>query len=134
MLRTRLTRSQRAISDLTAPWSELTQGDLSLDISGPDTGDAEALARALDRLRLSLRTTASSRDYLSQVIASISDAVVLTRMDGTITRVNPAAERLLGRDRRRPPGPVAGRPRGREPARRVHARGHQGADPGNRRW
>jgi diguanylate cyclase (GGDEF)-like protein/PAS domain S-box-containing protein len=43
-----------------------------------------------------LRNTANSRDYLSQVISSISDAVLLTRMDGTIARVNPAAERLLG--------------------------------------
>ncbi len=96
VLRTRLTRSQRAISDLTGAVERLTQGDLSLDISGADMGDAAALAEALDRLRLSLRTTASSRDYLSQVIASISDAVVLTRIDGTITRANPAAERLLG--------------------------------------
>ncbi|MBL8201308.1 MAG: EAL domain-containing protein [Chromatiales bacterium] len=96
VLRTRLARSQRAINDLARAVERLTQGDLGVAISGAGTGDAEPLADALDRLRLSLRTTASSRDYLSQVIASISDAVLLTRADGTITRANPAAERLLG--------------------------------------
>jgi len=95
-LRTRLARSQRAIGELTGAVERLTQGDLGVSIGSDGAGDADALAEALNRLRLSLRSTASSRDYLSQVIASISDAVVLTRMDGTISRVNPAAERLLG--------------------------------------
>lgn len=94
-LRARLLRSRRAIEQLTGAVERLTQGDLGVVIAGagPETG---ALAESLDRLRLSLRTTASSRDYLNQVIASINDAVLLTRPDGTITRVNPAAERLLG--------------------------------------
>jgi len=94
-LRARLLRSRRAIDELTGAVERLTQGDLGAAIAGadPETG---ALAESLDRLRQSLRTTASSRDYLNQVIASINDAVLLTRLDGTITRVNPAAERLLG--------------------------------------
>ncbi|MEQ1803258.1 MAG: EAL domain-containing protein [Gammaproteobacteria bacterium] len=96
VLRARLIRNQRAIQDLTGAVERLTQGDLTQEIGSDGTADAASLAEAMDRLRRSLRTTASSRDYLSQVIASISDAVVLIRMDGTITRVNPAAERLLG--------------------------------------
>lgn len=96
VLRTRLGRSQRSISELSQAVERLTQGDLSVPVHGPGTGEVAMLAEALDRLRLSLRTTASSREYLSQVIASMSDAVVLTRADGTITRVNPAAERMLG--------------------------------------
>ena len=95
--RSRLGRCQRTIDELTRAVDRLTHGDLGVSVDTADTGsDAGMLAEAIDQLRLSLRTTASSRDYLSQVIASISDAVVLTRMDGTITRVNPAAERLLG--------------------------------------
>ncbi|MDP2324532.1 MAG: diguanylate cyclase, partial [Gammaproteobacteria bacterium] len=96
ILWTRLASAQRTVRKLTGSVEHLIRGDLSADVSSADTADIGALANALDRLRLSLKTTASSRDYLSQVIASISDAVVLTRMDGTISRVNPAAERMLG--------------------------------------
>jgi len=96
VLRTRLARGQRAVGELTAAVERLTQGNFSADISTSDSTDVGALAEALEGLRLSLRTAASSRDYLSQVLASMSDAVVLTRMDGTIAQVNPAGERLLG--------------------------------------
>ena len=96
VLRTRLARGQREVQGLTAAVERLTRGELGIDIGSADTADIGGLAQALDRLRLSLRNTANSRDYLSQVISSISDAVVLTRMDGTIARVNPAAERMLG--------------------------------------
>jgi len=95
-LRTRLARRRRAATALADSVEKLIQGDLSSEITSSDPSEFGALAQALDRLRLSLRTTASSRDYLSQVIASMSDAVVLTRMDGAISRVNPAAEKLLG--------------------------------------
>jgi len=96
VLRTRLAAGQRAVRELTTAVERLTRGELGIDIDSTGPADIGGLGHALDRLRLSLRTTASSRDYLSQVISSISDAVVLTRMDGTISRVNPAAERLLG--------------------------------------
>jgi diguanylate cyclase (GGDEF)-like protein/PAS domain S-box-containing protein len=95
-LRTRLARRQRAARELTDAVEKLIEGDLSAGITTTDTAEVGLLARALDRLRLSLRTHASSSNYLSQVIAGMSDAVVLTRMDGAIARVNPAAERLLG--------------------------------------
>ena len=75
----------------------MNQGSLSAEITSADEAEVGALAQSVDRLRILLESAASSRDYLNQVIDSISDAVVLTRMDGTITRVNPAAERLLGR-------------------------------------
>jgi diguanylate cyclase (GGDEF)-like protein/PAS domain S-box-containing protein len=97
MLRTRLGRGQQSVSELAAAVEKLNQGSLGVEISSTDGAEVGALAQSLDRLRLHLGSAASSRDYLNQVIDSISDAVVLTRMDGTITRVNPAAERLLGR-------------------------------------
>lgn len=95
-LRTRLVVRQQAVRDLTAAVERLTRSELGIPVSSSDTAEIGGLADALDRLRVSLRSAASSRDYLSQVISSISDAVILTRMDGTISRVNPAAERLLG--------------------------------------
>jgi diguanylate cyclase (GGDEF)-like protein/PAS domain S-box-containing protein len=96
VLRTRLASNRREVRQLTTAVERLGRGDFGADISTTDTAGIGVLAHALDQLRLSLRTTATSRDYLSQVIASISDAVILTRMDGTISRVNPAAERLFG--------------------------------------
>ncbi len=51
---------------------------------------------ALADLRGRLDNTARARDYLGQVLNSMSDAIVLTRSDGIITRTNPAAERLFG--------------------------------------
>jgi len=96
VLRTRLARRQQAAGELTAAVEKLIQRNLTADISSSDPAEIGVLAQALERLRLSLRTTAGSRDYLSQVIASMSDAVVVTRLDGAIARVNPAAERLLG--------------------------------------
>ena len=95
-LRTRLARRDEALRRLAAAVDRLGRGELDAGIDVEEAGEADALAESIDRLRLSLRTTASSRDYLNQIIASISDAIVLTRPDGTITRVNPAAERLLG--------------------------------------
>jgi diguanylate cyclase (GGDEF)-like protein/PAS domain S-box-containing protein len=96
-LRTRIARGRRDVRQLTAAVERLARGELGVDISSADTAEIGGLAQALDRLRRDLRNTANSRDYLSQVISSISDAVLLTRIDGTIARVNPAAERLLGR-------------------------------------
>ncbi|MEO8443707.1 MAG: PAS domain S-box protein, partial [Gammaproteobacteria bacterium] len=95
-LRSRLARRERAARELTDAVENLTQGNLSVAIGSSDPAEVGALARSLERLRQSLRTSANSRDYLSQVIASISDAVILTRLDGTISRVNTAAERLFG--------------------------------------
>ena len=96
LLRAQLGRGRRAVQELSSAVERLSQGDFDTDIRSDDTGEVGGLARGLDRLRQSLRTAASSRDDLNQVIASMSDAILLTRVDGTITRVNPAAERLLG--------------------------------------
>jgi signal transduction histidine kinase len=74
VLRTRLARGRREVRELTVAVERLTRGELGIDISSADTADIGVLAHSLDRLRLSLRTTAMSRDYLSQVISSISDA------------------------------------------------------------
>ena len=94
-LRGALARRRRALLELTTAIEALEQGKPVVDLT-TTTGDATDLAHALGRLRLLLQSTASARDYLGEVLASISDAVVLTRIDGTISQANPAAERLLG--------------------------------------
>lgn len=95
-LRARLARNRRTILDLTTAIDAAAQGRLALEIATAAAGEFDGLANALNRLRLTLRSAISSRDYLGEVISSISDAVLLTRLDGTISQLNPAAERLLG--------------------------------------
>jgi len=95
-LQARLARRQGAARGLTDAVEKLIQGDLNGEIKSTDPTEVGVLAQALERLRLGLRTAAGSRDYLSQVISSMSDAVIVTRTDGAIARVNPAAEKLLG--------------------------------------
>ena len=96
LLRTRSARRRRATRELTDAVEKLIQGNLSGTITSTDTSEFGTLTEALERLRLGMRQAVGSRDYLSQVLASMTDAVVVTRTDGTIVRVNPAAERLFG--------------------------------------
>lgn len=95
-LRRRETRSQRAMGELRSAVDRLAQGDLGTPIPAEGPGDLSALAGALETLRRGLRTTAGSREYLTRVIETLSDALLLTRADGTISAANPAAEQLLG--------------------------------------
>jgi two-component system phosphate regulon sensor histidine kinase PhoR len=59
------------------------------------------LAEALDRLaravRASLARVGAERDRLDAVLANLADGVVLVDGQGRVARLNPAAERLLGR-------------------------------------
>jgi diguanylate cyclase (GGDEF)-like protein/PAS domain S-box-containing protein len=75
----RLARSELAEAPAATPGSEL-----------------KPVAQALVRVRGTLQATMGARDYLHQVVTSMGDALLLTRPDGTIHWVNPAAERLLG--------------------------------------
>jgi PAS domain S-box-containing protein len=46
------------------------------------------------RLQAQIREVSTQKNYLSQTLNSIGDAVVATDIDGNITRMNPAAERI----------------------------------------
>ncbi len=96
-LRARLARHDTAIRSLAAALGRWAGGDLGPQLDGGLPAEMEDIGAALDRLRVSLLTTTSSRDYLNQVLLSISDAIFLTRPDGTVAQMNPAAERLVGR-------------------------------------
>jgi diguanylate cyclase (GGDEF)-like protein/PAS domain S-box-containing protein len=65
--------------------------------SPPLPGELAPLANAIIQFRDRLRQADAGRDQLQQVLASMGEAVLLTRTDGRIQWANTAAERLLGR-------------------------------------
>jgi diguanylate cyclase (GGDEF)-like protein/PAS domain S-box-containing protein len=74
----------------------LARGEPGTPPSVSADGGLEPVAQALARVRGTLQAASGARDYLNQVVASLGDALLLTRPDGTVHWVNPAAERLLG--------------------------------------
>ncbi len=93
---------------------------------GP-SGELSELADAVNAMRISLRSSAISRDYLDRLLAGMGEALLITDAAGRIERANAAASELFGRseaelvgkladdlivssDRRRADG-VASRPR-----------------------
>ncbi len=61
----------------------------------PSEPEITRLANTLQTLRSDIEESSRSRAYLDRLIASISDAILVTDTDGTITRANDAAADLL---------------------------------------
>lgn len=86
-----------AIRTLIVNAERLETGLYDTPIAVDRTDELGTLSEVLDRLRETLRTTTISRDYLDKVLGSMSEALLVIAPDGRITRVNPAASRLLDR-------------------------------------
>src|SRR5690606_6666474 len=54
------------------------------------------LEMALDRMRQNLRQTTITKNYLTIVLNSMNDAVLVTSPDGLVRKINDAAVRLFG--------------------------------------
>ena len=54
------------------------------------------LASVFNAMRDELRTTTISRDYVDNILASMTDAIIVTTHDGRIKRINRGATQLLG--------------------------------------
>lgn len=74
------------------------RGDFSSTTEIERYDEVGDLARAFDSMRERLRETTISRDYLDKLLASMSEAVLVTNTDGEIERVNRAAVEMLGYD------------------------------------
>ena len=92
-----------------------------------DTAELRELAAAVNAMRIDLRSSTISRDYLDRLLSSMGEALLITDATGKVERANAAAVELLGQgegaligkladnlitssDRRRADG-VASRPR-----------------------
>ena len=74
-------------------------GALDFDVRAPvgEKGDMfDALATGLNALGEELQATTVSKTYLDDIIASMTDSLIVVSPDGTIQTVNNAAIRMLG--------------------------------------
>lgn len=60
---------------------------------GDELGD---LAAVFNDMRRRLRETTHSRDYVDSLLSGMNEAIIVTRDDGRITRINAATTHLLG--------------------------------------
>jgi diguanylate cyclase (GGDEF)-like protein/PAS domain S-box-containing protein len=91
----RLVDTLRQLNDSAA---RMTQGDYTQPLPTLRRDELGDLQRTVDQMRLNLRQTTITKNYLDSVLNSMHDAVFVTADDGTIRITNIAARRLTGLD------------------------------------
>ncbi|MDE2305391.1 MAG: EAL domain-containing protein, partial [Gammaproteobacteria bacterium] len=89
-------RLSQPLAQLVKSAERIGQGDYSHPLPvarGDEIGELQA---ALERMRQKLRETTITKNYLTTVLNSLSDAVLVTSPDGIVKSCNDAAQRLLG--------------------------------------
>jgi PAS domain S-box-containing protein len=90
-------RVEKPISTLIKSAERIGRGDYSTP--APEIGRRDEIGElqgALERMRVKLRQTTITKNYLNIVLNSMTDAVLVTAPDGTIKGANDAAQKLLG--------------------------------------
>jgi len=90
------TRLKRPIVELIRSAERMTEGDYTRPLKVTSHDEIAQLELALDRMRQTLRETTITTNYLTSVLNSMSDAVLVTAPSGTIRQVNQAAVQLFG--------------------------------------
>lgn len=89
-------RLQATLDELIAATDRISHGDFTHGIDSSPHGRFGALQHAFEQMRLALRQTTFTTNYLHSVLNSMADAVFVTAPDGTIRMANGAAQRLTG--------------------------------------
>ena len=89
-------RLERPIVELIRSAERIGEGDYTRPHKVTSNDEMADLEVALDRMRQNLRQTTITKNYLTTVLNSMNDAVLVTAPDGTIRKINDAAERLFG--------------------------------------
>lgn len=91
-----LRRSLRVIGPLTEATRLVAEGNLQTTV--PVAGDDELgeLAACFNRMTERLLLTTVSRNYVTNIVESLTDMLIVTDLDGSIRTVNRAAVKLLG--------------------------------------
>jgi diguanylate cyclase (GGDEF)-like protein/PAS domain S-box-containing protein len=89
-------RLEKPIVELIRSAERIGEGDYSRPHMVTSNDEIADLEVALDRMRQNLRQTTITKNYLTTVLNSMNDAVLVTAPDGTIRKINGAAERLFG--------------------------------------
>ena len=93
-------RLKRPIAELIRSAERMTEGDYTRPLKVTSNDEISELGDALDRMRQKLRDTTITTNYLTSVLNSMSDAVLVTAPSGTIRQVNQAAVQLFGYNER----------------------------------
>jgi diguanylate cyclase (GGDEF)-like protein/PAS domain S-box-containing protein len=89
-------RLERPITELIRSAERIGEGDYTSPHKVTSDDEIAELERALDRMRQRLRQTTITKNYLTTVLNSMNDAVLVTSPDGVVRRINDAAVRLFG--------------------------------------
>jgi diguanylate cyclase (GGDEF)-like protein/PAS domain S-box-containing protein len=87
---------QRPVDSLIKSAERIGQGDYTRPVEVRKHEALAELQQALERMRARLRTTTINKNYLHNVLNSMTDAVFVTSPDGVIKVANSAACKLLG--------------------------------------
>jgi diguanylate cyclase (GGDEF)-like protein/PAS domain S-box-containing protein len=88
-------RLVRTLDRITDSAARITAGDYTQRVQTLRRDELGDLERTVEQMRKSLAQTTITRDYLSSVLNSMSDAVFVTDGDGAIKIANDAACRLM---------------------------------------
>ncbi len=86
----------RPLRAVVAALNGAARGDYGTATDIGPAGELRELADAVDSMRISLRSSTISRDYLDRLLASMGEALLITDADGRIERANVAARELFG--------------------------------------
>jgi diguanylate cyclase (GGDEF)-like protein/PAS domain S-box-containing protein len=89
-------RLERPIVELIRSAERIGEGDYTRPHEVTSSNEIAELEVALDRMRQNLRQTTITKNYLTTVLNSMHDAVLVTSPEGLVRRVNDAAIRLFG--------------------------------------
>ena len=84
------------LEQLSASTNLISQGDFTQPLKTLRTDEIGDLQRTVDQMRQSLADTTITRNYLDNVLNSMSDAVFVVHSDGRIKFTNMAAQKLTG--------------------------------------
>jgi diguanylate cyclase (GGDEF)-like protein/PAS domain S-box-containing protein len=91
-------RLSQALEQLNQSTNRMSNGDFTQPVAIMRSDELGDLQRTVDQMRKSLADTTVGRNYLDNVLNSMTDAVFVARPDGTIRFTNQAAQRLTGAD------------------------------------
>src|SRR4030095_3255265 len=89
-------RLERPIVELIRSAERIGEGDYTQPHKVTSNNEMAELEVALDRMRQKLRQTTITKNYLTTVLNSMNDAVLVTSPDGVVRKINDAAVRLFG--------------------------------------
>jgi PAS domain S-box-containing protein len=89
----------RPIADLAKAAQRLAAGDLSTRIPSPASSEMGMLTESFNQMAADLQKTTVSREYMDNIIRSMTESLVIVAPDLTIRDVNPATTALSGYSR-----------------------------------